>query len=155
MTPEQRRDAADHYRRTGQKLTPAVSTAATPVVAEDDPSAGLIPRTLIDTMKQALKSDRVLYREMIRVMSNPAAVARVRLVPGTRRLQLLQTVVILVSRLMPLVAIGLLFAAEWIWAVAVVVGWFVIVNPIQTELNYELAARLVSLDQNLGQEHQP
>jgi len=127
-------------------------SSVTPEEDDDMLTPVYVPRTEIDRAKRILKSNRAVYGQMLRLIANPAAVFRVRMVPGTLTLQLAVNVLAVLARLLPFIAIGLLIFVGWKSAVLVAACWFVLVNPVQTELNYEIAARLLALDQRLEPE---
>jgi len=65
----------------------------------------LVPRADIQEAKRILKSDQSSYGEMLRVISNPAAVVRARMVPGTRVLQIALNILVVLAWLTPLSAL--------------------------------------------------
>lgn len=159
MTAEERKAAAEHFRRTGQR--PA-ERSANPAEesrtqwpwslishAEDLPTI-TIPRAEVLAMKRVLQRERGQYGEILRTSGHPAAVLRVATVRGTPSLLYLRLGLMLLTRLMPVVAIALWVFVGLTAAVACVLIWFVVLNPIQTHLNYEIAARLFALDQRMS-----
>ena len=92
------------------------------------------------------------YQEMVRVMSHPMAVIRVRLIPGTHALQYALDVLILINRLFLILAVILLFAVGWKWALAAAILWYFVLSPLQTHINYEIGARLLAVDRKLDKE---
>ncbi|MFQ5853656.1 MAG: hypothetical protein ACE5JU_24110 [Candidatus Binatia bacterium] len=94
------------------------------------------------------------YQEMLRVMSHPAAVFRVRAIPGTQALQFALNVLIIANSvfvILPLILV-LLFAVGWASALVAGLLWYFVLSPLQTEMNYEICARLMAVDRKLDKE---
>jgi len=96
------------------------------------------------------------YARMLSIISHPAAIARGRLVEGTRGLQYkLNAIIILrwILHLMVPAAIVLAFCWSWLslLTLPVLVAILLGVNRVQTLLNVEIAARLYVLDQMLDE----
>lgn len=156
MTPDERRAAAERYRRTGQRC--GISSHRS---REDSPeSYGLraiistgkalpavtISRAEIAAAKKSLKENRELYGEVVRIVSHPAGTMRVAAVKGTPLLLHLLQACILIAKIIVFVAIALWLFVGWKAALVLVLAYFMVINPFHTHLNYEIAARLVVLD---------
>lgn len=106
-----------------------------------------IRRSEIIVMKNLIMADgKSGYSEMLRVMSHPAAIARVRMIPGTHTLQWLLNSCIILGRVGIIFIVVLLLLRLWWWALGCIVIEYLIVCVIQTQINYEIAARLFVLD---------
>lgn len=161
MTPDERKAAADYYRRTGKRLS-SEQRVAPPVVVETPVSLWSVvsaakksstrdlPKSDVAEMKRLLKSDRRQYGEMIRVLSHPVSVMRVAGVRGTPALLQMLQVFIIVGKLVPIAAVALWVALSWKAALLLVVVWYALINPLHTKLNYEVAARLFVLNKVEG-----
>ncbi len=88
------------------------------------------------------------YREICRVISDPVAVIRERLISGTQTLQRILIIVTIFNILSLVVSPFLLFFLRWGWALGAFAGYF-IGSKILAEINYEIGARLVALDLRL------
>ena len=111
-----------------------------------------ISRVEIDSAKAAVKKlGADGYAEAVRITSHPAAVNRVRAVPGTRWLQFAVKLLIYLNRCLLVVPLIVLFVGGWKAAIAVaiiiILQWFFLLNPLQIAINYEIYARLSALDQ--------
>ena len=89
------------------------------------------------------------YKEMIRLISHPSAVFRVRIIPGTKKLQIILNLLVVLGRIFPFAVITLFLFRHWVWAIGSIVAWLFIFNPIQTQINYEIGARLGALDDKM------
>ena len=109
-----------------------------------------IPRSEVVAMKEAtIACGRTGYDTMLRVMSHPAAIPRYSLIPGTNVLRWLLNGCIVAGKLILLASALLLFWRLWWWSLGLFVFDFIVINRIQTALNYEIGARLFALDQAL------
>ena len=111
-----------------------------------------ISRAEIASVKAAVKKlGADGYAEAVRITSHPAAVHRVRAVPGTRSLQFAVKLLIYLNRCFLVVPLILLFVGGWKAAIAVaiiiILQWLFLLNPLQIAINYEIYARLSALDQ--------
>ena len=111
-----------------------------------------ISRAEIASVKAAVKKlGADGYAEAVRITSHPAAVHRVRAVPGSRWLQFAVKLLIYLSRCLLVVPLIVLFVGGWKAAIAVaiiiILQWFFLLNPLQIAINYEIYARLSALDQ--------
>ena len=94
-----------------------------------------ISRSEIVAMKKQITADGIAgYSEMVRLMSHPAAVFRVRMVPGTHRLQWLLNTCIILGRLGVVAIVILLFMRHWWWALGCVLLVYLISGPLQTSI---------------------
>lgn len=109
-----------------------------------------IPRSKIIASKKRIRADgKFGYSEMMCLMSHSAAVVRYCMIPGTNVLRWVLKSCIIGGRLLILVAVALLFVRLWWWSLGLGVFHFLVLSPIQTMLNYEIAARLSALDMRL------
>lgn len=121
-----------------------------------------IPRKDIIKTKEILKKDYkrrgiIAYDEMLRTcLENPSAAFRIRMVPGTKRLQIFQNFIIIFARILLIVGIILLcifIFSKFYNKIVGIVGTIILVfcyflsAYLQTKINFELAARLITLDQ--------
>ena len=111
-----------------------------------------ISRAEIDSVKAAVKTRGADgYAELVRITSHPAAVHRVRAVPGTRWLQFALKLLTYLNRCLLVVPVIVLFVGGWKAAIAVaiiiILQWLFLLNPLQIAINYEIYARLSALDQ--------
>ncbi len=90
------------------------------------------------------------YRQVLEIISHPAAIFRGRCARGTRRLQYLLNAIIIFGRAMYLgfLALGIFFSWWWLLGLPL---WLIcdlgVFNRVQTWINCELASRLVALDE--------
>ena len=111
-----------------------------------------ISRAEIATVKAAVKKlGADGYAEAVRITSHPAAVHRVRAVPGTRLLQFAVQLLIYLNRCLLVLPLIVLFVGGWKATVVVTImiflQWLFLLNPLQIAINYEIYARLSALDQ--------
>lgn len=121
-----------------------------------------LPREAVASMKARIwgvlrqpdaAQARAEYARILSVISHPAAVFRLRLVKGGRELQsILNTMIWWRRTCLPLCAVLVVVAILWSWWVAlmcpaVFLVNLLVVNPVQTKVNVELAARLFVLDE--------
>ena len=110
-----------------------------------------ISRSEIVAMKKQIVADgKYGYSEMLRIMSYPAAIFRYEMIPGTRALKWLLNTCIILGRLGIVVVVVLLFMRHWWWALGCGFVDYLISGPLQTSINYEIGARLFTLDQHLN-----
>ena len=114
----------------------------------------------IKETKKVLKADfevrgMIAYNEMLRTcLENPVAVFRMQMIPGARKLQNIQNFIITINRLLIISGIILLLISIFskslttaIWGIIILILDYFVSAYLQTEINFELAARLVTLDQ--------
>lgn len=112
-----------------------------------------IHRCEITAMKKRIMADgKQGYSEMLRVMSHPAAIARVRMVPGTHALQWLLNTCLILGRVGIVGVVVLLLMRYWWWALGCAFVDYLVVCFLQTHINYEVGARLFVLDIVLDRE---
>ena len=90
------------------------------------------------------------YWQMLELLSQPEAVERACLVPGTTAIRWMLTMCIFAGRLTTVAVIALLVLRLWIWSVLAAVVAYIIVVRLQSIINYEIGARLFALDQHLA-----
>lgn len=95
-----------------------------------------------------IKSDlrKQPYSEVVAFIEKPHNVMVAQLVEGTRALLYLGNILILLAKLLPLAAGGLLVFVGWKSALAVGLAWG-FMNLFRSELNLEIAARSVAASQ--------
>jgi hypothetical protein len=128
------------------------------------PLVDILRKDILET-KKILKNDykqrgMVAYNEMLAVcLENPAAVFRARMIPGTKKIQSFLNFVIMLSKILFLIAIILLsvfifskfnYKAMGIFGVIILFFNYLMAGYLQTEINFELAARLVTLDKKMN-----
>ncbi|MEW6209425.1 MAG: hypothetical protein AB1631_13730 [Acidobacteriota bacterium] len=91
------------------------------------------------------------YVQMMAVMNHPMAVARARLYPQTRKLQLARTIIgIFNIFFLLIVPITLYLTTRWYWALAALAFYYFILNGgVQSSINLELGVRMLLLDEKL------
>jgi len=121
-----------------------------------------IPREQIKVIKWALRHQYgddlaygrrrgdTTYGKVVRMLSDPTAGLRVQMVPGTWPLVRIQNLLILLTRTSIWAALAIWLLANWKWAAAYYLFWFTVISPAQRALNFELAARLIALDERLN-----
>jgi len=116
-----------------------------------------IPRSQILAMKKQLRGDGyvcgdyITYDKMLIVTSHFAAHLRLRMVPGTWLILLLLKACLISVRLGIIAVVILLIMRRWWWAIASLALTYIVNTYLQTLINYELGARLLVLDQHLGE----
>jgi hypothetical protein len=99
------------------------------------------------------ESAEAAYARLLDTISDPAAIARGRLVTGTVTLQLLLNSLILLRRLfwpaiVIIIALAILRSSKFLIGLPVLIALeFLALNRLQTRVNVELAARLHVLDE--------
>jgi hypothetical protein len=86
------------------------------------------------------------YAEMMRVKRHPMANALLRsgIISGTPALYWFRVIFGWLTLLYILIVpLYLLFTTRWYWAVAAAALYFLVFNPIETQINLELGARLM------------
>jgi len=122
-----------------------------------------IPKKDIKETKKVLKKDfkvrgMTAYNEMLMIcLENTAAIFRVRTIAGTKKLQYIQNFIIRINRLLLTGGVVLLIISIFsklptmaVWGVIILILDYFLSAYLQTEINFEIAARLVSLDKLMG-----
>ncbi len=109
-----------------------------------------ITRDEIDNKKrQAKDGGNEAYSMMLNLLSSSRAMDRACMVPGTHALQWALNGCILFGKLIIAAIIVLLLMRLWVLAAVAAVVGYIVVFRMQTEVNYEIGARLFALDQHL------
>lgn len=124
-----------------------------------------ISRQDIIKTKEILKKDykqrgMIAYDEMLKTcLEHPMATSRMCMIPGTRKLLIFQNFIIIFNRI--LTVIGIILLSIFIFSkfsnkIVGIIGSILLITDyilsaiLQTEINFELAARLVTLDQKMN-----
>jgi len=127
------------------------------------PLLNILRQDIIKT-KGILKKDykqrgMIAYDEMLRTcLENPMATSRMYMIPGTRKLLIFQNFIIIFNRVLTIIGIillGIFIFSKFSNKIVGIIGSIVLISDyilsasLQTEINFELAARLVTLDQKM------
>ena len=114
-----------------------------------------ITREKVLKTKKTIKTDFKLrkmqaYNEMLGTCINPIAVMRASFViPSTKYLVWLLNAIIFTTRVLIIVIIILLFKKQWYWAMGLAIIDYILSAYVQTELNFEIASRVVTVDKEM------
>lgn len=110
----------------------------------------IITRNEINSMKKICKSGGYkAYDLMLNVLQPKVALQRACLIPGTKFIVWCLSACIFSIRTFVITAICLLFYKLWLISLGTFIFTYLLSTRIQTELNYELGARLFVFDQKL------
>ena len=102
-----------------------------------------------DDLAQGRRRRDTTYRKVVHKLSDPVAGLRVQMVPGTRPIVIIRNLLILLTKTSIWAALAIWLVTSWKWAAAYCLFWFMVVWPAQRALSFELAARLIALDERL------
>lgn len=110
----------------------------------------IITRDEIKLMKKkCISGGNVFYNHMLNVLRPKVALARASMIPGTKILIWVLNACIFAVRILIVTAIILLFYKLWVISLITFGVVYLLSTPIQTAINYEIAARLFVFDQKL------